>query len=1281
MKKKLFFLIAAIILFISTIPVNNTLASDLKEPVLKVLNVNKKEVTVGDSIELSIGLEDVTDVNYIVAWYISPITKSTTYVTLYYNVETGLFEGIIPIQSTSEIGEYQLNRITFYLDGYTTNIFESTFFTDGNFNVNGTNTEDFIKSISVDKKEAVSGNSVKISVKVSDAKGINYINALYVMPISNNSIYVKLNYNSESGFFEGSIPIQSISEPGEYTFTRLDVYKSDNIISFDQSEYLKDGNFTITGTSGMGFYSSLSIDKKEVTAGETVNLKMKVNDNEGIRYILLWYSEPLTNKTKYFYLYFNNQTGFFEGSLKINSEFELGQYSTNRFDLYASGLTYSYIFSDHKLENGDFIVVKDVVPPSVPVVINISDHSTSISGTSEPGSTVKVLDGENILASAETDQNGDFIVYIPIQRAGTALMITATDTSGNESQGVTILVEDKTPPPNPIVSDIGDSDTVIIGETDPYDNVVAYANGKIIGEAFAEGDGKFSIQISPQHKETLVTVFSIDNSGNQNDGTTVLVKDKTRPIVHVNAVTDQDTFIVGTTEAEALVTAMIENETLSTIADDEGKFRIQISRQMAERKITLTATDGINDSEPVVITVIDVTAPIIYGVTDNGIYNRDLVIHFNEGAGTLNGENFISGTVVNMDGIYTLVVTDKASNKTTVEFSIDLQAPVVSGVQNDVSYNKDVIPTFEEGTATLNGAPFKSGEIVKVEGDYDLVVTDTAGNNTTIKFTIDKTAPIISGVENNRVYTSEVVPAFNEGTATLNGSSFSRGEVISSEGAYTLVVTDKAGNSTTAKFGIDKTAPVVSGVKDNTSYNKDVTATFNEGTATLNKVHYSSGDVVEAEGDYTLVVTDQAGNKTTVKFTIDKTAPVIFGVKADSIYNQDVTPTSNEGTATLNGSVITSGTTVKADGSYTLVVTDKAGNKTTIEFSVDKTFPVVTGVENNGYYNKEVTPVFNEGTATLNGAAFTSGTKVTAAGIYTLVVTDKAGNATTVKFTIDKTAPKITGVTNNAYYNKDVKITFEEGRATLNGVAFKSGSVVKNPGVYTLVVTDLAGNKTTVKFTIDKTAPKVTGVTNNAFYNKDVKVSFNEGKATLNGVAFTSGTVVKTAKVYTLVVTDAAGNKTTVKFTIDKTAPKVTGVANNAFYNKEVRIYFNEGKATLNGVAFKSGTVVKTAKAYTLVVTDSAGNKITVKFTIDKTPPAVPKVNTVKSGSKTVTGTAEAYSVVTIKVGTKVIGKATTDRYGKYKVTIPAQKRNTALYVTAKDRAGNVGKATRTVVK
>src|SRR5690606_8891478 len=116
-----------------------------------------------------------------------------------------------------------------------------------------------------------------------------------------------------------------------------------------------------------------------------------------------------------------------------------------------------------------------------------------------------------------------------------------------------------------------------------------------------------------------------------------------------------------------------------------------------------------------------------------------------------------------------------------------------------------------------------------------------------------------------------------------------------------------------------------------------------------------------------LVVTDEAGNQTTVIFTIDKTAPVVEGVTDRASYNSDVTVTFNEGTATLNGEPFTSGETVTDDGNYRLIVTDEAGNQTVVDFTVermvpDTTPPVITGVEDGKIYDRAVTPTINEGT-------------------------------------------------------------------------------------------------------------------------------------------------------------------------------------------------------------------------------------------------------------------------------------------------------------------------------
>jgi uncharacterized repeat protein (TIGR02543 family) len=233
---------------------------------------------------------------------------------------------------------------------------------------------------------------------------------------------------------------------------------------------------------------------------------------------------------------------------------------------------------------------------------------------------------------------------------------------------------------------------------------------------------------------------------------------------------------------------------------------------------------------------------------------------------------------------------------------------------------------------------------------------------------------------------------------------------------------------------------------------------------------------------------------------------------------------------------------------------------------------------------------------------------------------------------------------------------------------------------------DPAG-KTAWNFATDKVAGDVrlyakwiTGVENNGQYNKDVTITFDEATAILDGKNFTSGTAVTSEGDHTLVVTDAAGNATTVQFTIDKTAPIVFGVSNDGTYNHDVTVTFNKGTATLNGDAFTSGTVVSHEGTYTLIVTDKAGNVTTVEFTIDKTAPNAPTINSVSDSDTLVTGTTEANVTVFVKSNNTIIGTGTSDSNGTYRITISKQKAGTVLTVFVKDAAGNESASAKVTV-
>lgn len=429
----------------------------------------------------------------------------------------------------------------------------------------------------------------------------------------------------------------------------------------------------------------------------------------------------------------------------------------------------------------------------------------------------------------------------------------------------------------------------------------------------------------------------------------------------------------------------------------DGSHTLVFSAVDAEGNDGLLAATRTN---PVTLHVVSDTLPpvlSISGVTDGELTNgavtplfRATDLNLDSFVATLNRQAFASGSTVQADGDYSLVVVaaDKAGNQASqeVRFSIDTTPPDIQvfGVVDGEITNQIVTPTIltrdahpSDAEATLDGIPFLTGTAVTTAGAHQLVINavDLAGNasSKTVTFTLDFQPPVLtlSGVADGSYYNRDVAPTFSATDddligvfGNLNGSAFSSGSVVTSEGDFTLVVSasDRAGNraSQTVHFTIDKTPPVVtvSGVTDGEVTKSSLAPVFTaqdanlaSASATLNGAPFVSGTPVTAEGEYRLVVLakDKASNATqvNVSFAIDRTPPVISisGVADGSEYDDAVTPlfTATDAhlatvTATLNGQTFASGTAVSDDGDYDLeiVAVDKAGNRSerAIRFSV-----------------------------------------------------------------------------------------------------------------------------------------------------------------------------------------------------------------------------------------------------------------------------------------------------------------------------------------------------------
>lgn len=480
--------------------------------------------------------------------------------------------------------------------------------------------------------------------------------------------------------------------------------------------------------------------------------------------------------------------------------------------------------------------------------------------------------------------------------------------------------------------------------------------------------------------------------------------------------------------------------------------------------VTIKDLAGNEADVAVSIANIDREAPVVKGDYKEGVLSyQELTLQFedaNDVEATLQKGaeapvEYIEGTTITEEGSYKLVVTDSLGNTTTILFNIDKTNPTISGVEDNGRY-KTAVPTFTKGVGklskldTANGNAvisttiYVSGNPITEDGTYRLVVTDAAGNEASVTFTVDNEGPTITGVKDKGLYNQAKTPdATTNGTIesvnlTKDGEKvegYALGNAISEEGVYVLTVTDDLGNKAKVTFTIDTTPPTVTGVENLGEY-KAATPIFTEDVkeAKLQKgageaLDFTSETEITADDTYVLVVTDEAGNTTTINFTIDNVAPEIEDVVDGTTYKQAVTPANNAGDVetvvlTKDGKKVASYTTlgqITEDGVYELTVADKAGNETTVTFTIDTQVKGVTYItSNNNKPTKSsvlVTISAKEKLQPVSGWTLLpdalSMTKVyDNNATESVIVTDLIGNTETLNIVvtgIDKVAPEIVG--------------------------------------------------------------------------------------------------------------------------------------------------------------------------------------------------------------------------------------------------------------------------------
>ena len=154
----------------------------------------------------------------------------------------------------------------------------------------------------------------------------------------------------------------------------------------------------------------------------------------------------------------------------------------------------------------------------------------------------------------------------------------------------------------------------------------------------------------------------------------------------------------------------------------------------------------------------------------------------------------------------------------------DTTAPVITingesyqGKGNNIGYvNGDVILSLAEENlevvVTKDGEElsFEDDMTLSLDGKYVITVTDEAGNITEVEVSIDKSAPVVTGIEDGDITNtigSITVADDNEVTILLNGNEVALEDIASlaEEGENVLIVKDSLDNQTSITFTYDTT--------------------------------------------------------------------------------------------------------------------------------------------------------------------------------------------------------------------------------------------------------------------------------------------------------------------------------------------------------------------------------------------------------------------------------------------------------------------------------------------
>lgn len=274
------------------------------------------------------------------------------------------------------------------------------------------------------------------------------------------------------------------------------------------------------------------------------------------------------------------------------------------------------------------------------------------------------------------------------------------------------------------------------------------------------------------------------------------------------------------------------------------------------------------------------------------------------------------------EDVYQIQLVDKldTENYNIYSFTIKTIKPKLTlyGVEPNGTTGGDVYAVWEvveeqyTATYTLNGKTqeYRKGQVLTVEGEYEICLSDEIGNTNSVKFSIDKSVDFTIADVNGKTYSIEDIRYINFDIRIIENEpldisitkdseviEYEFGLMLTEEGYYVVRLYDEYNNSFFFYFTIDKTAPIATlyGVENFGVTNGNAWVCSPESNLTcwyvINeelRFDYNIGEELTAHGKYIVFVSDLAKNIVSFEFTIDKEISFDINTYHGGISNGDV---------------------------------------------------------------------------------------------------------------------------------------------------------------------------------------------------------------------------------------------------------------------------------------------------------------------------------------------------------------------------------------------------------